>query len=360
MRVAIILVHYRTPELLREALAAVAATTSGLGLDLETIVVDNGCDPDRHSLLDGLDALVIRPDANLGYAGGLNLGASRSRAEALVLMNPDVLVGERCVTRLLEALRSGAAAAGPRFWWDRGQTLLLPPTERRALRDELWRALAERGPNTARRARHRWRTHARRHWEARESVPSYDLSGAMLAVTRAAWSRVGPFDDAFRLYFEETDWLLRLRAAGLTAVHEPRAEAIHLYARSSATEPSATAWFAESQERFRRRHHGRVARWLLARAEAPRATGRHAEWQRADAAASNWALPVPERGGAVEWVEVSASPIGFPAAAARLAAGTEAWTLPDEVRDQLAPAGCVLRAVTTDGREVGELLPLRA
>ena len=50
------------------------------------------------------------------------------------------------------------------------------------------------------------------------------LSGAAIAISRARrGQRVGPFDECYRLYFEETDWLLRLEAAWSAPRGRPRA-----------------------------------------------------------------------------------------------------------------------------------------
>ncbi len=177
--------------------------------------------PPGRARLASLPIERIDPGTNLGYAGGVNLGMARSDAEMVVLMNPDVMVLPGCVPALLDALRNGAAVAGPRFYWDGGRRLLQPPAEVRTRREELTRLLAGKSPGGAARARRRWRRHARRHWEAREPLPSHDLSGSLLALRRSAWEAVGPFDEGFQLYFEETDWLLRAERLGLSGRYVP-------------------------------------------------------------------------------------------------------------------------------------------
>ena len=118
---------------------------------------------------------------------------------------------------------------------------MLPPTEERGRRDEIIRRLATRGESQARSARQRWRHHAHNHWLAEQPLISYDLSGALLAVRRDAWENTGPFDEGFKLYFEETDWLMRLKRKGLKAVYVPEAEAVHFYNQSAAREVVGSA-----------------------------------------------------------------------------------------------------------------------
>src|SRR5688572_13636248 len=124
MRLAVILVHYHTPELVEAAVEALRADTSGL--EVEWLLVDNGSDEAGRAILERLPVQRIDPGSNLGYAGGVNLGVARSRAELILLMNPDVIVLPGCVPALLDSLRDGAAVAGPRFYWDRTRRLVQP------------------------------------------------------------------------------------------------------------------------------------------------------------------------------------------------------------------------------------------
>src|SRR6185436_18644307 len=255
VRLALILVHYHTPDL---AAAAVEALRSGVGPgeDTEWLLVDNGSDAAGRARLESLPVRRIDPGANLGYAGGVNLGVASSTAEAVIVMNPDVLVFPGCVPALLDRLESGAVVAGPAFYWDRGRRMLLPPAEERGRMDELLTVLAARSERWAIIARRRWRRHARRHWEARAPLASYSLSGSLLAIRRDAWEKVGLFDEGYRLFFEETDWLLRAQRLGLRSEYVPAAEAVHLYNQSAVREPRSQGWFEESARRFRRLHYG--------------------------------------------------------------------------------------------------------
>lgn len=340
MRLAVILVHYHTPELAAAAVEALRADLAGTGIEVEWRLVDNGSDEAGRALLAALPVERIDPGTNLGYAGGVNLGAERSTAEVMVLMNPDVIVQPGCVPALLDALAAGADVAGPRFWWDRGRRLLQPPSEVRARREELARVLAGKSPTWAERARRRWRRHARRHWEAREPLASFSLSGSLLALRRPAWEAVGPFDAGYRLYFEETDWLLRAERRGLAGRYVPAAGAVHLYSQSADREPRAAGWFEESARRFRRRWYGPRFTGLL--------EGLDRRLPRRVAVASGippGGLRLPQEPSAYPlWVEVSPDPLGFPAAAERLATPPDGpWDLPAEILERVPAAGLTVR-----------------
>jgi GT2 family glycosyltransferase len=361
VRLAVILVHYHTPGLAAVALEALRADVSGMsgaadsGLAVDWLLVDNGSNDEERARLDTLPARRIDPGRNLGYAGGVNLGVAETDAEMLLLMNPDVIVFPGCVPALVERLRAagnagndwgGAAIAGPAFYWDHGRRMLMPPAERRSRREELAAVLARRGAVRETRARRRWRRHARRHWEARAPLPSHTLSGSLLALTRPAWEAVGPFDEGFRLFFEETDWLLRAERMGIPAWYVPAAEAVHLYNQSAGREPRARGWFEESARRFRRLHYGADFAAAIEELDGGSPQPRLAPLlpEGLDLAG----LPFPL------WVEASPNPEGFPAAAELLRTPPPAglWRLPAEIEERL-PAGTVLtvQVVDASGRE---------
>lgn len=355
-RIAVVLVHYHGASWLGRAVEALRVDLEGHGLSADLIVVDNGSTPEEAQRIRELPVRCVDAGSNRGYAGGVNLGVAATQADFLFAMNPDVEVLPGCTAALLQALRGSAAAAGPHFYWDRERRLSLPPTEKRTRAHEWLRAIAPGGRLPARLARGRWRAHARAHWLATGELRSSSLSGALLAWRRDTWERVGPFDEGYRLYFEENDWLERLAASGLVSVYVRAAEAVHYFNQSARHSPSAASWFQESAARFESRYYGRTFLALrdrcarMARVAAARRPG-VAPVRLASAAFDLSALS--PNGGL--WVEVSPSPDGFPAAAERVDPDRlSSWSLPEDVRRHLAPGDYGLRVVAASGREVAE------
>jgi N-acetylglucosaminyl-diphospho-decaprenol L-rhamnosyltransferase len=349
-RLAIALVHYRTPGLLRPAIEALLADLAASPLAAEIVVVDNDPVAEAGARLADLPVRVLTPGENLGYAGGVALAVAATASPLLVAMNPDVLVRRGCLAALVAELERGAAIVGPRLFWDEERRFRLPPNEPRRPSWELAVALARRYPALRRSVRARWRRHARRFWLARAPLASADLSGALLAFRRDDYASVGGFDPGFRLYFEESDLIARLVRSGRHARFVPAAEAVHLYAQSSRREPATERWFAESAARFRDRHYGAWTARRLAALErrAPVERGGSPAALRPDDA---WTPRVDGAGAA--WLEVGAQPLGLPAAG-ELRSAEEVgrpWSLPAAVGARLAPGRYSLRAVATSGRE---------
>lgn len=360
MKLAVVLVHYRTPELVPLSLAAMRADAEASGIELEILLVDNGSTPEDRVRFAELGVEVLDPGANLGYAGGANRGLRQTTAEAAIVMNPDVMVGQGCLSALLAGLAAGADAVGPRFFWDEERCFLLPPTERRSRFDELCTLMAHLGEGWARWSRRRWRRHAHRHWLATQPIRSFELSGALLAIGREAWAKVGYFDEGYRLYYEETDWLERLRSAGGDARLIPDATAIHLYAQSTVGEARADGWFLESARRFRRRHYGAWFNRFL-EAYSRRLPVARQEGGMATIDDNRLELTAREQERAA-WLEVSLGPLGFPAAGRPLRPRRAVLdpALPERLWQRLPAGSYGLRTVDPQGRELARRTLLKS
>ena len=330
-----VIVHYHAAEAVREAVQALRADAQGSSLAVRIFVADNGSTEEERRVLASLDVVLIDLGRNAGYAGALNAVFPETDAPNVIVMNEDILLLPGCLAALRRALDGGAAVAGPKFYWDRECTLLLPCTEERTRRNELTKVRARRSLSTLERARQMWRRHARKHWVSDTDVRTTSLSGALLAFRRDTWNVVGPFDEQYHLYYEENDWLLRVAAAGLHPMYVPSATAIHLHNPASGQSEERRRWEAESFLRFGNRHYGEPFMRRLLRASASRPV-------------------VPEwttRSGVIEtatavWLELSPSPLGFPAATMRLEPGAR-WSAPAFVTGNL-----YVQLVDDDGREL--------
>lgn len=336
----VVIVHYHAAAGVVEAVQALRADAHASGLPVHVIVADNGSTVDERALLDSLDVTLVDTGRNAGYAGALNAAFHRTRSDFVMVMNEDVLVLPGCLPALRKALASGAAVAGPKFFWDRDRTLLLPCTEERTRRNERMRAAGRRKLAKLEIARRAWRQHARRHWRSREPLPSTSLSGALLAFRRDTWEAIGPFDEGFRLYYEENDWLLRAANAGRAPFYVPAAEAIHLHDPAAGQSEERRGWEAESFLRFGERHYGQrfMERLLLL--------------ARGECVVPAWSGTSNATGDAVHplWMEVTSSPFGFPAATTCL---SDAVAAPSMRGLEFIKVPLYYQLVDDAGRELG-------
>ena len=99
------------------------------------------------------------------------------------------------------------------------------------------------------------------------------LTGAALCLPRAAWERVGPFDERLFLYYEDVEWWLRARAAGVRAARraEARRRGTPPAARRAAGEGETWAYYSTRNRLWLLQRHARPRRRRGARPRTPSA-----------------------------------------------------------------------------------------
>jgi GT2 family glycosyltransferase len=210
----------RTLSTLRSLLQAPASAR------VTSIVVDNGsqqADSDklREVLPEGTTLVAL--DVNVGYAGAANIAADWARkrgAAFLWLLNNDLELLPNALSLLREALESDplAAAAAP-------ITVSAGPAGRvlSAGADvNLWL-----GKVTHRLA------HRPLHTLPEDPYDVAAVEGSALLIRMSAMDRIGPLDERFFMYWEDTEWSLRARRAGYRLLVVPTAVVIHEEGASS-------------------------------------------------------------------------------------------------------------------------------
>jgi N-acetylglucosaminyl-diphospho-decaprenol L-rhamnosyltransferase len=197
----------------------------------ETVVVDNASSDGTADVVRELfpDATVLE-QGNLGLAAGWNAGMTAASGRYFLILNADAWLTEGSLDRLV-AFADGhpdAGIVGPRLSNTDG-------TLQRSVRGvpTLWRLATEYfflrklAPRT--RLLNAFYAGDFDHDEVREVEV---VMGACMLVRREAVEQVGPLDDAFFLFSEETDWCHRFREAGWKVLFYPGAECVHVGAAS--------------------------------------------------------------------------------------------------------------------------------
>ncbi len=186
-----------------------AASALDPGLDVRVLIVENGS---THSGASSVDRL--RLSENRGFAGGMNAGIERLLQEGcdlFLLLNNDAVLEADCLRLLALALDDPAlAAVGPVILAESGGRV-----ESRGLRVGLrWGRVRLEGSGQAA--------------EDRDGLTAADaLSGAVIMISRGAAERVGLLAPEYFHGFEDVDWCLRARRAGLQLAVVNRARARH-------------------------------------------------------------------------------------------------------------------------------------
>jgi GT2 family glycosyltransferase/glycosyltransferase involved in cell wall biosynthesis len=195
-RVGVVILHAGGPANVTRA----ATSAVDPALRAQVLVVENGPAAMPAALPEGVERLAL--PRNLGYAGGMNAGLRAlctAGCDRVLLLNDDAWLEPGALRRLAEALADETlAAVGPVILREKDGRV----ESRGARFDPAW-------------GRMRLIGHGETHEDAEGLVPVESLSGAAWMIRAAALARVGPLDESYFLSFEETDWCLRARQAGL-------------------------------------------------------------------------------------------------------------------------------------------------
>lgn len=248
---SLLVINYRSASL---AIDAIRTARAASAQPLQAIVVDNSVDASEVETLRLAADVVIAAPRNLGYAGGINAGRRACDGDVIIVSNPDVRFGAGAVDRLVEV---DAAVTGPALFWDDGHEWILPPAELHTPSEVLDCAIASRSRAWAR-ARDRRRFLARvAFWSLSRPARVSALSGAVLAIRTEAFDAAAGFDERFMLYFEENDFLRRVRG---DIVYVPAARCRHLYNQSAGGSPEAAALYTLSEGQYLQKWGGVFAK----------------------------------------------------------------------------------------------------
>ena len=231
---AVIIVNYRTADLTIDCVDALADARAAFP-GMRVIVVDGGSGDGSderiaQSILergqsDWVTAMPLALNGGFSYANNRALAAltgSGGFPDAIALINPDARVRPGALEAMaaLFEREPGAGAVGARLEHEDGRP------QASAFHFPSLRGEFCRGARIAIVERLLRQPPSRIDADVACQVPW--VTGAAVMFRTAALQAVGFFDEGFFLYFEETDLMRRLRAAGWQIWHEPTARVMHL------------------------------------------------------------------------------------------------------------------------------------
>jgi len=209
-RVSAVILAWKAEPLLRRSVEAVLSSEK---VDVDVVLVDNGCTTDDVTVLEQLPGVtVVRPGYNLGFAGGCNAGAAVATGEYVALVNGDAVVEPTALARLVEeAAKPDVGIAG-------GSVRLAEDPR-----------LINSAGNPVHILGLSWSGRLGQAEEGTEPVEVAVASGACMAMRRDLWDRLGGFDEEYFAYHEDTELSIRAWRIGLRVLYVPDAVAVHRY-----------------------------------------------------------------------------------------------------------------------------------
>ncbi|MGX7827753.1 glycosyltransferase [Actinokineospora sp. 24-640] len=210
---SVVVVNYRGADDTVACLRALRADLDYPAERLQVICVDNasgGDDVERISAVDGV--LVIRAEANLGFAGGCNLGARHATGRVLAFLNNDARPDPRwarAAVRTLVEHPDVACVASKVLDWD-GENI-----------DFVDGGLTWFGMG--------YKRHAGQPDDGSHDAPRDVLfaTGSAMFVRAGVFAELGGFDERFFMFYEDVDFGWRLNLRGWRVRYTPESLAYH-------------------------------------------------------------------------------------------------------------------------------------
>jgi GT2 family glycosyltransferase len=217
MDLSIIIVNYNTSHLLRKCLASLYQDEDE-SLQFEVFVVDNGSKDGTLSEIEREYPQVnyIKNRENLGFSRANNQAIARARGKNILLLNSDteVLPGSLGKMVKFSTAHPEIGVIGSKLLNKNGSLqysfgkfpttfttilrLLLPPSKRKYILHGYGKAHEV-------------------DW----------VSGASFMIKKEVVEEVGPLDEDYFMYYEETDWCYRIKKMGWKVFYFPSAQVVH-------------------------------------------------------------------------------------------------------------------------------------
>jgi GT2 family glycosyltransferase len=222
----VIIVSYNTCDMTLDCLRSIIDETREV--EYEIIVVDNNSADDSAKAISQLypSVKLISLNENIGFARANNLAAGNACGRRILLLNPDTVILDRAIDRLMQF-----ANATPAFRVWGGRTVFADGSLNRSScwrRITLWNlfcfafGLTYFGRRSAflnSEAYGGWNRDTERHVDI--------VTGCFLLIDRVLWESLGGFDPTFFMYGEEADLCERARLVGARPAITPSATIVH-------------------------------------------------------------------------------------------------------------------------------------
>ncbi len=227
-------------------------------IQCECIVVDNGS-PDgtedelKNYKLPNMDYKFIQSGANLGFAGGNNVGikdALNRKFDYILLLNNDLILPHDMVLRLVGYMEKNkeVGIACPKMYFAKGYEFHKDRYKESEKGRVIWYAgglvdrnnvyTVHRGVDEVDRGQY-------------DQVQETDVAnGAAVIVRREVFEKIGLLDASFFLYWEDADFSERARRLGFKVVYFPETWMWHKVSASTGGSGSPTNDYFLTRNRF--------------------------------------------------------------------------------------------------------------
>jgi GT2 family glycosyltransferase len=196
---------------------------------------------------------IIELAENMGYAGNNNTGimaAVENGADWVLVLNEDTILDPYCLSEMIQVGESSSeiGIVGPMVYHYDEPEVIQSAGGRFSPYLEA-EHVAQNEPDRG---------------QFPESRPVDWISGCAIMVRRQVIEQVGPLDERFFYYWEETEWCLRTAKAGWQVYHAPQAKLWHKgVQRDYQPAPSVTYYNTRNRFLLLAKHRAPIRVWFF-------------------------------------------------------------------------------------------------
>lgn len=255
--VCLIILTTNALEMTKEQLIDVSKLSTR-GIKAECMVVDNGSlDGTEAALksykLPNMDYKFIQSGANLGFAGGNNVGikdALKRKFDYILLLNNDLVLPVDLVTKLVNFMEKDVkvGVASPKMYFAKGYEFHKDKYSEKEKGNVLWYAGGTVDKNNVY-TFHRGVDEVDR-GQYNEVEETDVANGACVIIRREVFKKIGLLDASFFLYWEDADFSERAIRAGYKVMYYPETCMWHKVSASTGGSGSPTNDYFLTRNRF--------------------------------------------------------------------------------------------------------------
>jgi GT2 family glycosyltransferase len=267
---SICIVSYNTNDLLRQCLESIYRTIKGISFEI--FVVDNASTDGTVDMIKNNfpDVQLIANKKNIGFAAANNQAINDSKGRYTLLLNPDTVVLNTTLDKLVEFMDSHpeAGVVGPQilnsdrtfqFSYDEGMSLeffFRVLIFNRFISLFTFLIPIKKIKN--------YFTNSRDMESPTKIKEVGRVRGCCLLVRHEVIDQIGLMDEQFFMYAEEVDWEYRMKSAGWKIYFYPFAQIIHYWGASTTQNKQVfDLIYWQSSYKYIRKHYGNYAVLLV-------------------------------------------------------------------------------------------------
>jgi len=266
MKLSVVIVNYNVRYFLEQCLISLKAALNGI--EAEIFVVDNDSSDKSVEMLRNSfqDIHLIANSENVGFSKANNQAIRQSKGEFILLLNPDTVVGEDSISKVLAFMErtSDCGALGVRMIDGSGKFL---PESKRGLPRPLTSFFKMSGLSTLFPKSKIFNKYHLGYLDEHQIHRVDVLSGACMFLRKKVLNEIGLLDESFFMYGEDIDLSYRVQLGGYENYYFPKTQIIHY--KGESTKKGSLNYvkvFYNAMIIFAKKHfsYGKVSFYILA------------------------------------------------------------------------------------------------